>query len=66
MSHTVIRKVLDDVKDSPFLSVIVYETTDTSNLEQVTLVIRRISDDLSVSEDFFRRYVGRFTMGAIP
>lgn len=52
MSHTVIRKVLDNVKGSPFLSVIVYETTDTSNLEQVTLVIRRISDDLSVSEDF--------------
>ena len=56
MSHIVIRDILDDIKNSPFLSVMVDEATDKSNLEQLTLVIRWVSDDLSVSEEFLGMY----------
>ena len=56
MSHIVLKNILDDIRNSPFLSVMVDETTDKSNVEQLTLVIRWVSNDLSVSEEFLGMY----------
>ena len=52
MAHRVLREILDDVSKSPFLAVMVDETTDQSNIEQLTLVIRCVDDDFCVSEEF--------------
>ena len=56
MAHMVIRGVLDDLSSSPFLAIMVDETTDKSNQEQLTLVIRWVGKDLSVSEEFLGLY----------
>ena len=52
MAHGVLRKVLIDIRESPFLAIMVDETTDKSNKEQLTFVIRWVSNDFTVSEDF--------------
>ncbi|KAL5479376.1 hypothetical protein EMCRGX_G022893 [Ephydatia muelleri] len=49
MAHQVLRRILDDAHTTPFLSD---ETRDQSNKEQLTLVLRWVSDDFSVSEEF--------------
>ena len=56
MAHCVLRKILKDVHSSPFLSIMVDETTDKSNKEQLTLVVRWISEDLVVSGEFLGLY----------
>ena len=56
MAHCLLRKILKDVHSSPFLSIMVDETTDKSNKEQLTLVVRWISEDLVVSEEFLGLY----------
>ena len=45
MAHQVLRRILDDTHTSPFLAVMVDETRDQSNKEQLTLVLRWVSDD---------------------
>ena len=52
MAHQVLRRILDDAHTSPFLAVMVDETRDQSNKEQLTLVLRWISDDFTVSKEF--------------
>ena len=52
MAHCVLRSVLDDVRGSPFLAVMVDETADCSNVEQMTVFIRWVADDFTVSEEF--------------
>ena len=52
MAHGVLRKVLSDIHESPFLAVMVDETTDKSNKEQLTFVIRWVSNKFIVSEEF--------------
>lgn len=56
MALHVLRKILQVIKHSPFLTVMVDETTDRSNQEQLTLVIRWVSDDFIVSEEFLGLY----------
>ena len=46
---------------SPFVTVMIDETTDITNKEQVTIVIRRIDEDLGVHEEF----LGLYTVSAI-
>ena len=41
MGLQVLRNVSADLQDSPFLMVMVDETTDSSNREQVTLILWR-------------------------
>lgn len=48
MAHHVVRKILESIHTSPFLAVMIDETTDTSNKEQLTLVVRWVSEDFSV------------------
>ena len=45
MAHHALRKILDNIRSSPFIAVMVDETTDKSNKEQLTLVLRWISED---------------------
>ena len=61
MAHRVLRRLLEDIHSSPFLAVMVDEATDKSNKEQLTLVVRWVSDDFVVSEDF----LGLNTLSAI-
>ncbi|KAL5508845.1 hypothetical protein EMCRGX_G004100 [Ephydatia muelleri] len=56
MAHQVLRGILDDTHTSPFLAVMVDETRDQSNKEQLTLVLRWVSDDFTVSEEFVGLY----------
>lgn len=56
MAHRVLRNILEDIHKSPFLAVMVDETTDKSNKEQLTLVIRWVSKDFVVSEEFLGLY----------
>ena len=56
MAHRVLREILDDISKSPFLAVMEDETTDQSNIEQLTLVIRCVDDDFCVSEEFLGLY----------
>ena len=56
MAHQVLRRFLDDTHTSPFLAVMVDETRDQSNKEQLTLVLRWVSDDFTVSEEFVGLY----------
>ena len=56
MAHRVLREILDNVSKSPFLAVMEDETTDQSNIEQLTLVIRCVDDDFCVSEEFLGLY----------
>ncbi len=56
MSLQVLRKVAADLQDSPFLTVMADETTDSSNREQVTLIVRRVTEELEVHEEFLGLY----------
>lgn len=56
MAHCVLRKILEDIHHSPFLEVMVDETTDKSNKEQLTLVVRWVSSDFRISEEFLGLY----------
>ena len=56
MAHGVLRKVLKDIHESPFLAVMVDETTDKSNKEKLTFVIRWVNNDFTVAEDVLGLY----------
>ena len=56
MGLQVLRAVSADLQGSPFLTVMADETTDSSNREQVTLILRRVTDDLQVHEEFLGLY----------
>ena len=56
MAHHVLRRVLKDIHSSPFLAVMVDETRDMSNIEQLTFVLRWVSEDFTVSEEFLGLY----------
>ena len=61
MAHVVLRKILKAIHSSLFLAVMVDETTDKSNREQLTLVIRWVKQVFLVSEEF----LGLYYMSAI-
>lgn len=52
----VLRKIVCNLQMSPFLTIMIDETTDISNREQVTIVIRRVDEDLQVYEEFIGLY----------
>ena len=52
MGLQVLRNVSADLQSSPFLTVMADETTDSSNREQVTLIFRRVTQELEVHEEF--------------
>ena len=56
MALRVLRSIADHLQKSPFLTVMIDETADISNQEQVTVVIRRVDEDLTVYEEFHGLY----------
>lgn len=51
-----IQDMAEEFRTSPFLTIMADETTDVSNVEQVTLFIRWVTNDLQVHEDFLGLY----------
>ena len=49
-------KVSDKLQSSPYSTIMVDETTDITNEEQVTIVMRMIDDDFEVYEEFLGLY----------
>ena len=48
----VLQNIATDIRSSPFVTVVADETNDASNREQFTVIIRRVSEDLQVDEEF--------------
>ena len=51
-----LRNIATDIHNSTFVTVISDETTDPSNREQFTVIIRRVSEDLQVDKEFIGLY----------
>ena len=56
MAMHVLRNVATCLQQSPFLTLMMDEATDISNNEQTTIVIRCVSEDLEVHEEFLGLY----------
>ena len=56
MAMHVLRNVATCLQQSPFLTLMMDETTDISNNEQTTIVIRWVSEHLEVHEEFLGLY----------
>ena len=56
MGLQVLRDISVDLQGSPFLTVMADETTDSSNGEQVTLILRQVTKELEVHEEFLGLY----------
>ena len=56
MSLTILRKIVANVQSAMFYTIMVDETTDFSNKEQVVLVLRWVDCDFNVHEDFIGLY----------
>ena len=56
MAMHVLRNLSDKLHKSPFVTIMVDETTDITNQEQVTVVMRRIDEELVVYEEFLGLY----------
>ena len=60
MALDVLRNVIEKQK-SPYLTIMIDETTDVTNQEQVTIVLRRIDDTFETCEEF----IGLYTVSSI-
>lgn len=60
MSKTVIDNIVIQIKKSKFFSIIVDSTPDNTKLDQLTIIIRYITDNSSIIERFvgFLKSVG--------
>ena len=54
MAHSVLRKILNDIHGSPFLTIMVDE--DVSNKEQLTFVIRWVDKNYGSRGEFLGIY----------
>jgi len=61
MALDVLRIIADKLQKSPFLTIMIDETTDISNQEQVTIVIQRIDDKFETHKEF----IGLYTVPSI-
>ena len=52
----VLREVTACLQQSPFITLMMDETTDLSNQEQSVIVLRWVSEDFEVNEEFFGVY----------
>lgn len=56
MAEHVLRTVADRLQRSPFITVMIDKTTDVSNQEQVTVVMRRGDEDMELHEECLGLY----------
>ncbi len=52
MALSVLRQVVDSIHSAPFLSIMIDETTDVSNREQVVVCLRWVDRGLQAHEEF--------------
>ncbi|XP_048732510.2 zinc finger MYM-type protein 1-like [Ostrea edulis] len=52
MALKILQDVASNIRENGYFSIMVDETTDQSNCEQVVIVIRHVDRDLNVHEDF--------------
>ena len=52
----IMRNISEKLHSSPFISIMIDETTDITNQEQVTVVMRRIDENFDVHEEFLGLY----------
>ncbi len=57
MAHQVLRDLASKIQNSKFICIMIDETSDINNKEQVTIVIRSMNDELEVSEDILGLYI---------
>lgn len=51
MALRVLREISQSIQTAPFFSILVDEMTDVSNVEQVVVCLRWVSETLKVQED---------------
>ena len=56
MATNILRDISTKLQQSPFLTLMMDETTDISNNEQTMIVLRWVSEDLIVNEEFIGLY----------
>lgn len=56
LSHSVLRQLLEDIRPHEYFSLIVDETTDISQVEQVSLCIRHVDAHYNILDDFLGLY----------
>ena len=56
MALHILRKISNLFQESTFLAVMINETTDITNQEQVTIVMHRIDASFEVREEFMGLY----------
>lgn len=56
MAINVLRSIASELQLSPFITVMMDETTDAANKEQVTIVFRLVTNDFEVHEEFLGLY----------
>ena len=56
MALRVLREISQSIQTAPFFSIMVDETTDVTNVEQVVVCLRWVSETLKVQEDFVGLY----------
>ena len=81
MGLQVLRDICANRQSSPFLTVMANETTDSSNREQITLILRRVTQELknflayiyalttAIKDDLIRMnlpFVGNVMMEQVP
>ena len=57
MALHVLRDVISQIQKAPFFSIMVNETTDISNKEQVVICCRRVDVSFKAHEEFIGLYV---------
>ncbi len=57
MALEVLREITEELQSSPFLTIMADETTIATNKEQVTLVLRWVTEELEVHEEFLGLYL---------
>ncbi len=56
MDTHVLRHLSHKLQESPFISIMIDETTDVTNKKQVTIVFCSVKDDFEIDEDFVGFY----------
>jgi len=56
MATHVLRHLSHKLQESPFISIMIDETTDVTNKEQVIIVFRSVKDEFEIDEDFVGFY----------
>lgn len=57
MALQILRKIAASLHDTPFYTIMVDETTEMSNREQVVLCLRWVSEKFEVHEEFIGLYM---------